>query len=98
MGRAAQIHFSMHPNNKFTDSVHLARWGTEQILNKWTNKKTGKPFLDSLYGLTPATNRVACIFVLKVGFKKIGYLYNSIIDRGKVVEAVIVEKRHGRIG
>lgn len=98
MGRAAQIHFSMHPDNRFTDSINLAIWVGDQILNKWTNTETKKPFLDSIYGLTPATNRVACIFVLKAGFKKIGYLYNSIKDRGKIVEAMIVEKRHGRQG
>ena len=93
----AQVHFSMHPDNDFKTNIHLASWATDQVLDLWV-RQSKKPFLDALYGLTPATNRVACIFVLKAGFKKIGYLHNAIKDRGKIVEAMIVEKRHGRIG
>jgi hypothetical protein len=96
-GKAAQVHFSMHPNNGFKHSLEIAEYVSDQILNHW-KAAPDETYLDTLYGLTPITNRAACIFALKTGFKKIGILPCGIKDRGKIVDAMlsIKETRHGR--
>lgn len=90
-GHSAQVHFSMHPDNSAKQNLRIAREVTDDILALW-KRKDDEPFLRSIYGLTPVTNRVACIFVQKVGFKKIGILPGGISDRGKVVDAMITIK------
>lgn len=90
-GRAAQIHFSMHPNNSTRFSLNMATWATDTILNEWQHPEGG-PYLHSLFGLTPVTNRAACIFVQKCGFKKIGVLPGGMHDRGNVVDGMITVK------
>ena len=94
-GRAAQIHFSCSPRSTPQMNLYTAREASRIILEEW--KGPDGPYLDTLYGLTPVTNRVACIFTLKVGFKKIGILPNGMRDRGKIVNAMISTKvRNGR--
>ncbi len=88
-GRSAQVHFSMHPNNSFKESIALGKWTNDTVLNEWKHPDDGGPYLRSLYGLTPVTNRAGCIFALKTGYKKIGVLPGGMIDRGKIVDAMI---------
>jgi len=90
-GRSAQVHFSMHPENNTKQSLFLAKSCTDQVLNEWMDD-SGHEYLHSLYGLTPVNNRVACIFVQKVGFKKIGILPSGITSRGKIVDAMLTVK------
>lgn len=91
-GKAAQIHFSMHPNNPLSKSLTLASEVSSAILDVWKNT-IGEPYLDTLYGLTPTTNRPACVFVLRTGFKKMGILPSGIIDRGVVTDAMMTIKQ-----
>ena len=93
-GKAAQVHFSMHPDNKPHYCLHLARVITDQILNEWSEQgNPDAPFLYSLYGLTPVTNRPACAFVRRVGFKKVGTLpMGQRINGNEFVDAMITIK------
>ena len=99
-GKAAMVHFSMHPENTPQQSMHYARAVTDIVLNEWSEKdKPSAPFLYSLYGLTPVTNRAACAFVRRVGFKKIGNLPKGQRQNGdEFVDAMITikERTHGR--
>lgn len=92
-GHSAQVHFSMHPANTTPYSLRVAREATDDILNLWTRDADRKvPYLQSIYGLTPVTNRAACIFVQKVGFRKLGVLPGGMSDRGQIVDAMLTVK------
>jgi len=95
-GRAAQIHMSMHPGNDTRYSLELARTVTDHILEKW-ERNDGGNYLDSIVGLTPTTNRAACIFVQKVGFRKVAVIPSGIEDRGRIVDAMMTIKTRGEI-
>lgn len=99
-GKAAMVHFSMHPENEPQRSMHYARTVTDQVLNEWGEKDNPSvPYLYALYGLTPVTNRAACAFVRRVGFKKIGVLPKGQRSNGvDFVDALITikERKHGR--
>ena len=87
-GKAAQIHFSMHPENDFKYSLQIGQGVTDEILNEWQY-----PDLHTLFGLTPETNRAARLFIHRVGFKTVGRLPAGMYDRGKLVNAVITTKQ-----
>ena len=93
-GKAAQVHFSMHPDNKPQYSMMLAREVTDKILNEWSEQEhPDAPFLYSLFGLTPVTNRPACAFVRRVGFKKVGTLPGGQrVNGSEFVDAMITIK------
>lgn len=88
-GRAAQMHFSVRPGLNAAESFALARFTSDQLLES---------YLDTLFGLTPASNRAALIYNMRAGFKRVGVLHNGMTDRGKVVDAYLMvkENRHGR--
>ena len=89
-GRSAQAHFSMHPENDTKMSIQLGNLVTDAILDTWPDVKGLKgAFLDTLYGLTPLSNRTACIFVMKTGMKKMGVLPSGITNQGKVEDAMV---------
>ena len=98
-GKAAMVHFSMHPENRPQQSMHYARAVTDQVLNEWRDSTEDAPYLYALYGLTPVTNRAACAFVRRVGFKKIGTLPMGQRSNGsEFVDAMITikERSNGR--
>jgi hypothetical protein len=101
-GKAAMVHFSMHPDNEPQRSMHYARTVTDIVLNEWGEKDNpSAPFLYALYGLTPVTNRAACAFVQRVGFKKTGILPMGQRQNGNsYVDAMITikERKNGREG
>ncbi len=76
-GKAAQIHFSTHPTISWPKAVRLCREIAQQILLRWRESGEGVPYLCTLVGLTPLSNRAACITVLKTGFKKVGVIPNA---------------------
>lgn len=88
-GRSAQVHFSMHPRNNFKDSIKIGNYANDTVLNEWIHPEYNGPYLESLFGLTPVTNRAACLFIRRCGYKKIGVLPKGIKDRGKIVDAMI---------
>lgn len=93
VGKAAMVHFSMHPGNTPQYSLKLAREVTDSILTTWSEPINGSPFLYTLYGLTPVTNRAACAFVQRVGFKKLGILPKGQMEDGEhYVDALITIK------
>ena len=87
-GKAAQIHFSTHPDLQFRDAIPLVRDVVKSIFD-WTTQGKEEPYLNSLYGITPVTNRAACIFVLKVGFEKQFILPSGMRDKGEVVDGMV---------
>lgn len=92
-GKAAQVHFSMHPENDSRFSVQLATEVTDDVLNVWKTKENpDEPFLDTIYGLTPVDNRAASIFIRKAGFEKIGILPRGIKYMGEVTDALLTVK------
>lgn len=99
-GKAAMVHFSMAPENSPQESMHYARTTTDIVLNEWGDgDKPDAPFLYSLYGLTPVTNRTACAFVRRVGFKKVGILpMGQKVNGSESVDALITikERSNGR--
>jgi len=99
-GKAAMVHFSMNPENKPQQSLFYGRTATDQVLNQWGEQDNpAAPYLYSLYGLTPVSNRAACAFVQRVGFKKIGTLPGGQrVNGGDCVDAMITikERTNGR--
>lgn len=88
MGRSAQGHFSMHPDLPHKRAIEIGSMVADQIL-QWPSSNSTGPIFKSIYGITPVTNRAACIWVQKIKFKKIGILPGGIVDRGKVVDGMI---------
>lgn len=96
-GRSAQVHFSMHPDNGFKESIAIGTWANDTALATWKHPEGG-PYVKSLFGLTPMSNRVACLFIQRCGYKKIGVLPSGITDRGEVVDAMISIRAGGDNG
>lgn len=90
-GKAAQIHFSMHPDNPSLMNFRLAKSVTGDILNTWL-RQDGEPYLHTLYGLTPVDNTVACRFIQKVGFEKLAILPSGISYLGETTDALLTFK------
>jgi len=87
-GKAAQIHFSMNPENTTALSLNLATCVTDKILNEWQNEFAA-PYLECIFGLTAVDNRVALSFIKKVGFRKIGILPSGAKHLNRVIDAVL---------
>jgi hypothetical protein len=89
-GKAAQVHFSMHPDNTFKESIEMGKLATDQILYEWKNTdRRDEPYLTSIFGLTPLPNRPACLFALKTGFKKAAVLPDGARYLGKICDGMI---------
>jgi len=74
-GRAIQGHFSTAPHLTFRQRIAVGRFVLRSLLNFEPN---GEGYMfDAVYGLTPLVNRVACLYALKIGFKKQGILPNG---------------------
>jgi len=79
MGKAAQMHFSGRPGNTPALNRFLSRAVSDQILKDWKDQSDiERPFVEALFGLTPVENRVAVIFALKCGFKKLGVIPGTV--------------------
>ena len=70
LGKTALLHFSisplLHPHKKLL----LGRFMPWQILTQWKDSN-GEPFVETLLGMTPVSNKAACRFVRKCGFTPI---------------------------
>ena len=97
-GESAQIHFSMHPLNSTRISLLLAREVSDMILTTWKKLGSSQPYVRSLYGLTPSTNRPALFFIRRAGFLRKATLPYGIRDRGQVVDAVLTVKTDSEVG
>jgi hypothetical protein len=93
IGKSAQVHFSMHPGNKTRFSLDLANSVADDILFQWKSSVDGGPYLYSMFGLTPVTNRAACIFVQRCGFKKVAILPGGALHEGKPVDAMVTIRK-----
>lgn len=92
-GRAAQVHFSMRPGNDSRTSLLMADQVTDMLIETWPDmENTFDTYLDTLYGLTPVNNRVACIFVQKAGFRKMGILPRGSSYLGEICDTLITTK------
>lgn len=87
-GKAAQIHFSMHPDNHSLYSFNLCVDVIQELLNTWEDSD-GQPYLHSLFGITPIPNKVACRFIQKCGFERLGILPSGTKHLGEVCDALL---------
>lgn len=88
-GKSAQIHFSFRPEDiTFKDRIFIGKYVLDFIFNKWVGSDD-IPFLDSVFGLTPSSNRAAILVALKCGFKRLGILPSGINSGGKAEDAII---------
>jgi len=87
-GRACQSHFSTSPDIDTKTRIKIGRFAAEYSLTR-KRPDTGEYFLDALFGLTPLTNRAACIFAMKIGYKKQGILPSGMIVDGKPEDCMI---------
>lgn len=88
-GLSAMMHFSMSPEVSFPEKIKIGRFVLDYLFSKWIDSKTGKPYLRSVFGLTPSDNRAALVLARKVGFKVLGVLPSGIISKGKPTDATI---------
>ena len=94
-GQSAQSHFSNHPELSTRKRLEIGRHCVNYILTEWVSPDTKRPFLRSLYGLTPLPNRAGCIFALKIGYKKLGVLPGGCTYMGKTEDAMISVASNG---
>jgi len=92
-GKAAQVHFSMCPTNTTNLNIFLADEITNCILYQWKDvNDLEEVFLDTIFGLTPVSNRPACLFIRKAGFKAIGTLISGTKYLNEVDDALLTMK------
>ena len=70
LGKMALLHFSIRPLLHPRQKLFLGKFIPWQVLTKWHDDQ-GKPFVETLLGMTPRSNRAACMFVKKCGFTPI---------------------------
>ena len=93
LGLTAQLHFSMHPETNYSDALKLTTFASDDILNNWTNKKTGEPWVEALWGLIPNVHRVSIMTGVRSGFKKQCVLPKSVRWFGEWVDSTLLTKR-----
>jgi hypothetical protein len=92
-GKAAQVHFSLHPASPPSFNVYLASVVSDKILYQWNDiHNLEESFVDTLFGITPVKNRVACIFIRKAGFKSMGILNSGAKYLNEVDNALLTTK------
>jgi len=92
-GKAAQVHFSMAPDQSTKLNIFLADEVSNMILNQWKDvENLEESYIDTLFGLTPVDNRAACIFIRKAGFKAIGTLISGATYLGETTDALLTTK------
>jgi len=64
--KAYLIHFSSMPTRPLKESIPMIRKVLFQIMH-WQD--TDSFLIDTLIGMTPKINRIACIMVIKIGFR-----------------------------
>lgn len=67
LGKTALLHFSISPLLHPRKKLLLGRFMPWQILTQWTDDN-GAPYVETLLGMTPVSNKAACRFVKKCGF------------------------------
>ena len=83
------MHFSMRPSTNFKEKIRIGKFVLNYLFTKWLNPETKKPYLASVFGLTPHTNRAAIVIARKAGFKVLGILPKGVQSEGTAVDAVI---------
>ena len=96
VGEAAQLHYSMHPDNEYQLNMFLADAVSDMVLYNWTKTiEMKEPYIQTLYGITSVKNRVACMFIAKANFERVGIVPNIAEYQGETTDAVISHKtRH----
>ena len=89
-GKLGSIHFSSHPINPFRLNIALGKFAVHSVFNEWkSGDMLGGSYLTSLVGLTPARNRPACLFIRKVGFKRVMEIEDGCCYDGELSRAVM---------
>lgn len=99
-GKSAVIHFSARPENNTRDTIEMCTRITDTILTQWkikTHTGDSEPFLENIMGITPVTNRAACIMVQKIGFKKTCVMPFSATHFGEAVDGMVTNKTREQV-
>ena len=87
-GQCAMVHFSMHPSQR-GKAVQVAKEAAEQLFLLKRSTDPDVPYVSSLIGLTPVSNKLAVRFIKAVGYKPIAVLkkaywlsYKNAFDDG----------------
>ncbi len=87
VGLSAMIHYSIHPEYHGKQAITLAKESIQQLFS--FRRQDNSPWVSTLIGLTPESNRLAVRHIQKIGFKiqctipKAFYLaYLDKIDNG----------------
>jgi len=88
-GRAAQIHFSTHPDLHIKQGIPLVKETVKRILHWKESHNEQRYYLNTLFGLTPMDNRAARLYITKVGFKKQFVLPSGMNYMGRTVDALV---------
>lgn len=89
---SARVHFSVHPDYRGQNALSMAREGAEQLFRVYLHQ--GRGYLKTLIGCTPVTNKLACRFIQKVGYKPkcvLTNVYFLAYAGGKVVDGLITQ-------
>ena len=75
-GLCAMVHFSIHPHCYGRKGVQIAVESSKQLF-KLRRDNSKIPYVQTLLGVTPVSNKLATRFIQKVGFKKVHTLRNA---------------------
>lgn len=75
-GNSARLHFTMFPESWGT-ARNAFKIGTKMVRYLLSAQLNGSHFVDTIIGVTPMTNKLACRYALNVGMKKIAIIPNS---------------------
>jgi len=90
-GKSAQAHFSANPKysnpRKYSTAI---TWASSQVLNEWKVKGKDEPYLKTLIGFIPVSNRPAIFTLMRAKWKKQVVVPQAILHLGKVEDAVLL--------
>ena len=93
-GKAGQLHFGFFPKGLSRKvKLELAQLVHGLILNTWRDPSDAeKSYLDTIYGLTPLQNKLACAFVLKAGMRKVAVVPHACTHLNAIDDAMLTIK------
>ncbi len=91
IGRAIQMHFSVHPDLPRKEKLKVCREGAVEILHGWRMSENEKlPYVDTLFGMIPVQHKAAIRFAEDIGYKRQGILPRSVLWMYSWSDAAIV--------
>lgn len=86
-GQMGAMHFSANPKVTFQEAIAIGKWATDRVLKYW--KYDDEPYLTSIIGIIPKSNKKANTYIRRVGFKRVTEVPNGCKYLGELDTAVI---------